>query len=277
MANAFERFKQRNQLINNSEKNVNADFIALGYASVTMINDADDTITQLAYVYNKQENDEGYIYTPYIEPIQIGSCWSVKGLHFLVDEEIVIIKDVKFRKYHALLCNIEADGTWWYFKKDDYVDVSLRRDTFIKSLAKPLLVTAGKPFDYNDKVMIADRAWLIQEFDNYTHPGVTYYSVTATTMSKDEIETRVDNKPVIEKAEEIPFDGDENPYKIIPNQEYEVETENGYFRTSCKVLKVISRTSNLVKFSIPFVVDVVEIEVKQQGEILTITYTKDGE
>ena len=277
MANAFERFKQRNQWMSNSEKNVNADFIALGYASIVMINDADNTVTQLAYVYNKQENDDGYIYTPYREPIRIGSCWNVKGLHFLVDEEIVIIKDVKFRKYHALLCNIEADGTWWYFKKDDYIDVSLRQDAFIKSLAKPLLVTAGKPFNYNDKVMIADRAWLIQEFDNYTHPGVTYYSVTATTMSKDEIEARVDNKPVIEKAEEIPFDRDENPYKIIPNQEYEVETENGYFRTSCKVLKVISRTSNLVKFSIPFGVDVVEIEVKQQGEILTITYTKDGE
>lgn len=276
MANSFERFKQRNQWMSNSEKNVNADFVALGYASITMISDADDTVTQLAYVYNKQENDEGYIYTPYNEPIQIGSCWNAKGLHFLVDEEIIIIKDVKFRKYHALLCNIEADGTWWYFKKDDYIDVSLKQDSFIKSLAKPLLVTAGKPFNYNDKVMIADRAWLIQEFDNYTHPGVTYYSVTPTTMSKDVIETRIENEPLIEQAEEVQYDAD-SQYKIVPNQVYEVETENGYFRTSCNVLKVISRTSNLVKFSIPFGVDIVEIEVKQQGVIVTITYTKDGE
>jgi len=276
MASSFERFKQRNELMNKSEKSVNADFVALGYASITMISDADDTVTQLAYVYNKQENDEGYIYTPYNEPIQIGSCWNAKGLHFLIDEEIIIIKDVKFRKYHALLCNIEADGTWWYFKKDDYIDVSLREKSFIKSLAKPLLVTAGKPFDYNDKVMIADRAWLIQEFDNYTHPGVTYYSVTPTTMSKDVIETRVDKEPIIEQAEEVQYD-DDSDYIIIPNKIYEVETENGYFRTSCNVLNVVSRTSNLVKFSIPFGIDIVEIEVKQQGTIVTITYTKDGE
>ncbi len=276
MANAFERFQQRNRLMQNAENKVNTDFVFQGYASTTMINDADNAITQIAYVYNKQENDEGYIYTHYDEPLSIGSCWNVKGLHFLIDEEMVIIKDVTFRKYHALLCNIEADGTWWYFKKEDYIDVSLKQDSFIKSLAKPILVTAGKPFDYNDKVMIADRAWLIQEFDNYTHKGVTYYSITPTTMSKDEIEARVDDKPVIEKAETITLDND-TEYKIIPNHIYEVATENGYFRTSCSVLENVSRTSNLVKFSIPFGVDVVEIEVKQQGEIVIITYTKDGE
>ena len=276
MANSFERFKQRNQLMNSSEQNFNRQFVLQGYASITMISDADSAITHNAYVYNKQENDEGYIYTHYEEPLVIGSCWNAKGLHFLIDEEIVIMKDVTFRKYHALLCNIEANGTWWYFKKDDYIDVSLRQDSFIKSLAKPLLVTAGKPFNYNDKVLIADRAWLIQEFDNYTHPGVTYYSVTPTTMSKEVIETRVEDKPVIEQAEEVPYDKDSD-YIIIPNHIYEVATEGGYFRTTCKVLKIVSRASDLVKFSIPFGVDIVEIEVKQQGQIVTITYTKDGE
>lgn len=276
MSNSFERFKLRNQLMNPSEKNKNADFIIKGYASTTMISDLDNTVTHLGYVYNKQEKDEGYIYTYYDEPLAIGSCWNVKGLHFLVDEEIIIIKDVSFRKYHAFLCNIETPNGWWYFKKDDYIDVSLRKDSFIKSLAKPLLITPGKPFDYNDKVLIADRAWLVQELDNYTHPGITYYSVTPTTMSKDVIDTRVDTFPVKEQAEEIPFN-DAKEYQIIPNHVYELETENGYFRTSCGVLNIVSRSSNLVKFSIPFGVDVVEVEVRQSGETVTITYTKDGE
>ena len=276
MASSFERFKQRNQLMNSSEKETNREFVLKGYASTTMISDADGTTTHLGYVYNKQENDEGYIYTHYEEPLQIGSCWNVKGLHFLIDEEIIIIKDVTFRKYHALLCNIEADGTWWYFKKDDYIDVSLREKSFIKSLAKPLLVTAGQPFDYNDKVLIANRAWLVQEFDNYTHPGITYYSMTPTTMSKDAIETRVENKPVIEQAESVQYD-DDLEYQIIPNHIYELTTEDGYFRTSCNVLNIVSRSSNLVKFSIPFGIEEVTVEVKQNGVITTIVYTKDGE
>lgn len=276
MSNAFERFQQRNQLMNSSEKNFNRSFVLQGYASVLMTNDADERITHPAYVYNKQENDEGYIYTHYEEPLEIGSCWSAKGLHFLIDEEIIIMKDVTFRKYHAFLCNIKANGTWWYFKKDDYIDVSLRQDSFIKSLAKPLLVTAGKPFDYNDKVMIADRAWLVQEYDNYTHPGITYYSVTPTTISKDAIESRVDDEPVIEQAEKVQYE-DDSEYLIIPNHIYEVETEDGYFQTSCKVLNILSRNSNLVRFSIPFGIDMVEIKVKQQEEIVIITYVKDGE
>ena len=272
---SFTRFQARNRLMSNSEKQTNAEFVAQGYASITMINDADDS-EHLAYVYNKQEKDEGYIYTNYDEPLEIGSCWNVKGLHFLVDEEIVIIKDVQWRKYHALLCNIEADGTWWYFKKDDYIDVSLREQSFIKSLAKPLLVTPGTPFQYNDKVMIADRAWLVQEYDNYTHQGVTYYSVTPTTMSKDVIDTRVDNEPIIEQAEQIPFNEDKT-YQLIPEKIYELQTEDGYFTTTCKVLKVVSRTSSLVKFSAPFGVTTAEVKVKQNGEIITIVYTEDGE
>lgn len=275
MAN-FERFKRRNQLMFDSEKETNSDFVLKGYASVTMISDADLEVRHNAYVYSKQENDEGYIYTLYDEPIAIGSCWNVKGLHFLVDEEIIIIKDVKFRKYHALLCNIEAEGTWWYFKKDDYIDVSLKKDSFIKSLAKPLLITPGTPFQYNDKVMIGNRAWLIQEFDNYSHIGVTYYSVTPTTLSKDVIETRVDNMPVIEQAEEVAYDED-TEYELIPNHIYEVATEDGYFRTDCKVIKINSRTSNLVQFSIPFGVEEVTVEVQQNGEKNTFRYVKGGE
>ena len=74
MASAFERFKHRNQLMSNAEKNVNDDFIIKGYASTTIISSKDDSVTHLAYVYNKQEKDEGYIYTRFAEPLEIGSC-----------------------------------------------------------------------------------------------------------------------------------------------------------------------------------------------------------
>ena len=77
-------------MLNGSNKDYNKSFVLKGYASTTMISDADETIEHLAYVYNKQEKDEGYIYTLYYEPLEIGSCWNVKGLHFLIDEEIVI-------------------------------------------------------------------------------------------------------------------------------------------------------------------------------------------
>ena len=278
MANAFERFKQRNQMLNGSNKDYNKSFVLKGYASTTMISDADETVEHLAYVYNKQEKDEGYIYTLYDEPLEIGSCWNVKGLHFLIDEEIIIIKDVAFRKYHALLCNIESAGTWWYFKKDDYIDVSLRDNAFIKSLAKPLLVTPGTPFGYGDKVKILNKVWLIQEYDNYSHPGITYYSITASTISKELLETEEPYElPIIEPAENIEMqeDPEESEHIIIPNQVYTLSTEDGYFRTSSNLLKVVSRTSSSVQFTIPFGVSEVTVSVKQGGEIVDIVYREE--
>lgn len=272
---SFDRFKQRNLMLNSSEKDINNDFVMKGYASTTITNDADGS-TLTAYVYNKQEKDEGYIYTDISDPLTVGSCWEAKGLHFLIAEEIVIMKEVAFHKYYALLCNINNGNEWWYFKKDDYIDVSLRQDSFIKSLAKPLLVTPGTPFGYNDKVVILNRAWLVQEYDNYSQPGITYYSITPTTISKDALEERVEEEPVIEQAEQVEVKED-SQYQIIPNHIYELVTEGGYFRTSSNAISIVSRTSTLVKFSIPFGVSAVTVTVKQNGELVEFTYTEDGE
>lgn len=275
MSNSFERFKQRNMLLNKSQKDVNKSFVIDGYASVKITNDEDGT-SLIAYVYNKQEKDMGYIYTDYEQQLTVGSCWEAKGLHFLITEEVVIMKDVAFRKYVALLCNIDAGNQWWYFKKDDCIDTTLKENAFIKSLAKPILVTPGTPFDYNDKVVILNRAWLVQEYDNYTNVGVTYYSLTPTTVSKEELEKREEQEPIIETVEEIEVPV-ETQYQIVPNQIYELATEDGYFKSSSNLVKVTSRTSSLVKFSIPFGVSSVTITVKQNGELVELTYTEGGE
>ena len=78
---------------------------------------------------NKQEKDYAYIFTQLDDKLSIGSTWAAKNLHLLVTEEITIIKDVNWHKYHALLCNVQVDNQWGYFKgpEKSFLDVCLKK------------------------------------------------------------------------------------------------------------------------------------------------------
>jgi hypothetical protein len=85
-------------------------------------------------------------------------------LHFLIVEEIVIIKDVQWKKYVALLCNVLIDDMWCYFKGSEKaaISTSIRENVFLNTQAKPVLVSAAK-LGFRDKIIINNRAWMVIE------------------------------------------------------------------------------------------------------------------
>lgn len=103
----FERFQERNRKRTVATDKGNAAFIIGGYNSTTM---SCGEISIPAAVVNLQEKETAYIYTKLENPLEIGSVWETKSLHFLIDEEIITIKDVEWHKYHAELCNVEIEG-----------------------------------------------------------------------------------------------------------------------------------------------------------------------
>jgi hypothetical protein len=105
---SFSRFQERNKKRTVANSKLNTNYIFKGYPSIEITGSADQKI--LASVVNKQEKDYAYVFTQLDDNLPIGSIWAAKDLNLLITEEITIIKDVNWHKYHALLCNVQIDN-----------------------------------------------------------------------------------------------------------------------------------------------------------------------
>lgn len=266
---SFSRFQDINQKRGIANQQTDTRFIMKGYPSI-LIKSVDTDEELAACVVNHQEKDSAYIYTRKESPIEVGSVWGAKGLKWLISEEIIIIKDVNWHKYAALLCNVEVNGLWGYFISPErkHVAVSLRDEVLLQSQQKPILVLGADALGIGDKFIIKDRAWMVQEKDNLA--GVVYYSLVATTINKGEdYQVEVDTRVAPQIVE------DDDPLTFTPGQEVVVNTEGGVFKVNCSSVEVISRTANEVVFIVPFGVDEVEVTTLLDGELITETYRKE--
>ena len=278
---SFSRFQERNKKRTVAQNKLNTSFIFKGYPSIEIQGSADQKIQ--ASIANKQEKDYAYVFTQIQDELEIGSVWTAKNLHLLITEEITIIKDVNWHKYHALLCNVQIDNHWGYFKgpEKSFLDVVLEKEVIWESPQKPVLVLPENVLNFRDKIVIKGRAWLIQEYDAISTPGLVYYSLKPTTISKEVAAENADKEIYVEKHEEPIVNVVENPisllsedsvFHISPNVSITLPTEDGYFKTTNKNLKIQKRTASIVVFSIPFGISEVVVEVKEKGDIVTKTY-----
>ena len=278
---SFSRFQERNKKRTVAQNKLNTSFIFKSYPSIEIQGSADQKIQ--ASIANKQEKDYAYVFTQRQDELEIGSVWTAKNLHLLITEEITIIKDVNWHKYHALLCNVQIDNHWGYFKgpEKSFLDVVLEKEVIWESPQKPVLVLPENVLNFRDKIVIKGRAWLIQEYDAISTPGLVYYSLKPTTISKEVAAENTDKEIYVEKHEEPIVNVVENPisllsedsiFNISPNVPITLSTEDGYFKTTNKNLKIQKRTASMVVFSIPFGISEIVVEVKEKGDIVTKTY-----
>ena len=278
---SFSRFQERNKKRTVAQNKLNTSFIFKSYPSIEIQGSADQKIQ--ASIANKQEKDYAYVFTQTQDELEIGSVWAAKNLHLLITEEITIIKDVDWHKYHALLCNVQIDNHWGYFKgpEKSFLDIVLEKEVIWESPQKPVLVLPENVLNFRDKIVIKGRAWLIQEYDAISTPGLVYYSLKPTTVSKEVAAENTDKDIYVEKHEEPIVNVVENPisllseasvFHISPNVPITLSTEDGDFKTINKNLKIQKRTASMVVFSIPFGISEVAVEVKEKGDIVTKTY-----
>lgn len=266
MTTSFDRFRRRNKLQTKATDKGNAAFVFSGYNSTTIVG---DKVSYAAAVVNDQENDKAYIYTHLSDSLDIGSVWTVKNLHFLITEEIVTIKDVQWHKYAAVLCNVQIGGYWGKFSTSTNISTSVTEKSVVISLQHPILVLPSDVVDYRDVVIIKGRPWMVQEYDSITDPGITYYSLIASTASKDAVDS------VIKHTESYDLDKDSyesGVYTISANTPVTLNTEDGYFKYDKSALKILARTATSVTFQLPFGLDTVVVQTKQDGQVVSSTY-----
>ena len=269
--NSFERFKNKQRRRDSANEHYNAQFIFNAYNS-TIIHNED--VELQAAVVSKQEKDQGYIYTHYNDTLEVGSVWETNNLHWLIIEEIISIKDTDYHKYFALLCNVDLGITWGYFKSR--LGIYNEQDTALQSQQEPQITLPGSLLDFQDKIVLNGRPWIVQEYDSISTPGITVYSLQASTISKEETQDR--NSYIVDVERVAPELVVDEPVVIEPdkleighNVPVTLTTTGGYFKYMGNV-KVIKRSATEVTFSLPFGVDEVEVSVKQNGEVVTYHY-----
>lgn len=270
---SFNRWQAKQLKRTVAQGQLNSSFVMKGYPSITIEGMNNEKIA--AAVVNKQEQDYAYFYTLIDKPLTIGSIWKVKSLYFLIAEEIVIIKDVRWHKYMAYLCNTQIGDKWGYFKgpQKSFINLNLKQNVILESQQHPVLVLPEGSLSIGDKVLIKNRAWLVQEHDSISTHGISYYSLVPTTVSS----TIYQHQETIEKPGEVkkPYDNisyDEN-YNLIYsyNHEIELSTEQGYIQTAAKI-NILRHEEQLIVFTVPFGVKQFEVEILEKGQKVIKTF-----
>lgn len=162
---------------------------------------------------------------------------------------------------------------YFYGPGKSKISVNLQHNTFLLSSQSPVLVVPDGYFSYGDKIKIGGRAWLIQEYDNITDPGISYCTLVETTMSKGTVyEAASSNNPYSnidgsEDAEEIELGErlETDPTYVLPGKEITLELVNGKYSTSNpKAIKIIKRTGTSLVFTINHNVDLIEITTGEE-------------
>lgn len=262
----FDYFRKRNARKKAYAKEVNTRFVFNGLPSVEITLENNDTM--MACVVNKQEKDVAYIYTHQDEPLAVGTILIAKGLHFLIVEQIIIMQDVEFNKYLALLCNTQFDEwDWGYFKGPEkgYINLSKKEDLAAISQQKPILVARQGRFNIGDKIKVNGRPWLIIESDTISSPTIGYYSLKATTMSKDELQG---NDTILDDGENILTAAVlDDRTSVTTFQEVELPTEGGFYQSTCKLIQ-LKVTSDKINFKVPVGIKNFTVKIKQDGIII---------
>lgn len=152
-----DKLRERQLARMRGAKQFGTKFIFKGYNSIQITNDAGQSVQ--AVVVSQQEKDKGYIYTQLQDSLSIGSIWQSKSLHWLITEEIEVIKDVNWHKYLCFLCNTNLDGYWGYFQGPEasYINVKLNNTAITTSQQKPLLIMPANVLEFKEKIIIKGR------------------------------------------------------------------------------------------------------------------------
>ena len=122
---------------------------------------------------------------------------------------------------------------------------------------------------------------MIQEYDAISTPGLVYYSLKPTTVSKEVAAENVGKDIYVEKHNidkptiiEEPISTYSNTGEVLisNNTPIEISTQGGYFTTSHNNITIHKRTVDKIIFSIPFGINDVVITTKESGSIVKKTY-----
>ena len=266
MTNLFDDLREQERVEKKATDRNAAKFIFRGSMATTVT--YNNTEYEVGFVYqNREEEDKAYLYILKPQTFAIGSIFTwvdsnTVSHHYIVYDEEKSVKTVLYNKYLCFECNVQVDDAWGYMSgpRSTYINTQLRQSLYEVSLAKPVLIMGEDPYKIADILTIGGRGWRVIEKDNYSAPGLVYYSLEQYVVQKDS-----------EFLAEDYFQPDyDEPDQVRPGQTLHIPTIDGYFESDPVVKATV--TPDEITLVVPYDIDQLTIAYKTGDEVRTVTY-----
>lgn len=264
--NAFERFRRVHAVAQGCNKQKTSHFIRNHESSteITVVRTSD--VLPAVMVMNHAEGaDNSLLYVYKDADINLGDyfTWN-EDYHFFILEPVIIVKDVDFKKFTALECNVFVNDSFWaYFagNRRSYKATSLAGGYYeIDNLQPVLVAPINDELVINGYIKFNQQTWRILTADLDSIHGIGYYYIDRALNSHD-IEADLDR---LADSDNPPEDN-----TVYIGMEITVATEQAYLAASN--VKIVKRSASAVTF-IPQQAGDLRVVVRQNGIERTLVY-----
>lgn len=258
--NAFERYRRVNSVKDNCTKKKTSYFIEHHVSSTKIhVERTDETIPSVLVVNDAEGADQFLTFVYDEEDIQLGDYFTWKETnHFFILEQVHVIKEVDYKKFRALECNmVTSDGIWLYFRGNmkTYRDIALRGGYELNSLQPVVIAPIGAGLKINGYFTANSQVWHIVDADLDTINGIGYYYVERDLNPRN----MEDELEALDEAGEL-----DTSNTLYIGEKVKLHTYRGYY-TSNKHINIDSRSNNSITFA-----------ATEPGELVVVVRDESG-
>lgn len=267
MSSSFDDFRALQELDAKVSNSLAAAFIRQGTMATTINFNDEDYSVGFIYSSNPEKADTAHLYTEKDFLLSVGNIFSWldensgKTYWYIIYDYIPSVKKIDYHEYLAYECNYNQDDIHGYLLNTakKYIDTKLQANIMEVSNAKPLLITGQNNWSINDIVPLGSRIMRVIEKDDYSTPGLIFYSLESFVAGEKPDDSTLPTQPVINYDSEV-----------FAGTSLNIATEDGYFTSSIDLSPII--TPNMVYFNAPLSAGTFTIEFKANSSIVTQTY-----
>ena len=272
----YSVFKNRTD----AEKAVNqiqrSQFISESTSSTEIYHITKDNYKTAAFVKEHREGmDQSLLFTHADEtlPIEVGHYVEIKEKAYLVFMEYRHSAEEFYKKFKLVECNgvikreaVEDLPAAYFGSLRSFMSLT-GTDTdgmnFSESTEKPILLASDREYLRKDyRFMFMDDIYEILTSDYKSNPGIAYLSIKEVPYN-----AVVDN---VDSAGSIPKPAENYSYSLeiaYAGDEMTINTNDGYFNPDTRV-DIINRHADQVTFEVPYGINNLAIEIKNDSGVL---------
>lgn len=264
--NAYERFRRVHQVGQNCTNKKTSYFIKNHESSteITVVRTSEE-LPAVMVMNHAEGADNSLLYVYADADINLGDYFDWKeDYHFFVLERVTIIKNVDFKKFTALECNVKVNDNFWAFfmgNKRAFKTTSLAGGNYEADNLQPILIAPiNEELIINGYITFNNQKWRILSADLDSIAGIGYYYIDRALNPRD-LESEMDE---LEDNGLAP-----SASTIYVGAEVTVETEQGYLVADDII--ITKRTGNAVTFKAT-AAGSLSVSIRRNGNIATISY-----
>lgn len=264
ITSAYSRFRETNNKELRCSRKVDTYFIKNHVGSTTIeVVRTEEQLPAVLIFDNKEGVDNVLLYTCIESDIKPGDYYLWRDRHFLVIEEISIVKEIGFKKQRTVECNAVANGNLhvaFVGSGRSYRDTRLDGKVYESSGLRPLVIAPHGVIAIDDYLTIGGYTWRVVDGDTISLAAADYMYLE-----------RVPSNTTVEVDEEE-LEG--NPITYAGSQ-LVIVCDNGLVTSDAK-FQIVERTSTTCTIIVPHGLLTFTIDYKQDGKDVATTYIVKG-